>query len=103
MAAAREWKLPPGVSFEFDGGKFVNGERIVISGSLVNRSAEPQVVVVFPIGYLGLTAQPAPGVAVKLATDATTRSVTAHVPHAASAESIPNGKHDDARVMALEY
>jgi hypothetical protein len=66
MGTARAWKLPEDVAFEFEGWKALDGDRIVVSGWLTNRSAEPQTVVIFPIGYFGLVALPAPGVAEKL-------------------------------------
>ena len=66
MATARAWKLPLAVSFEFEDGKAVDSNRFVVSGWLINRSDEPQTVVIFPIGYFGLVALPALGVAEKL-------------------------------------
>jgi hypothetical protein len=66
MAAARAWSLPAGVTFEFEGAKTLENDRIVVSGWLINRSGEAQTIVIFPIGYFGLVALPAPGVAEKL-------------------------------------
>jgi len=66
MATARAWKFPEGVGFEFEGAKIIDGDRIIVSGSLINRSVEAQTVAIFPIGYFGLVALPASGVAEKL-------------------------------------
>ena len=65
MAAAQAWKRPTSVTFEVEGVQ-VKGDQAVVTGWLSNASSEPQVVVIFPVGPMGLVVQPAPGRATRL-------------------------------------
>jgi hypothetical protein len=65
MAAASAWRRPAEVGFEIEGVQ-VNGDQVLVAGWLFNRSLEPQQVVLFPVGPLGLVVQPAPGTATRL-------------------------------------
>lgn len=63
LATAREWKLPALVSFELDGGQVIAGDSVRLAGWLINASAEPQLVVIYPAGFLGFLLQPESGTA----------------------------------------
>jgi hypothetical protein len=59
MDAARAWRRAEQVGFELDGGVRRDGDRVSLAGWIVNASAEPQLVVIFPVGTLGFLVQPA--------------------------------------------